>query len=72
MEASIFDFYQQLYIHSIYKLAFYLPRVRILGTHNCGNILREAFKSQAAYQDLLCHRYYSELVVASFVHQIQL
>ena len=35
------------------KLSFHLPHVRILGTHHCGNTLREVFKRRAAYQYVL-------------------
>ena len=71
MKKSIDDFHTSFYIPSIQKLAFHLPYVRILGTHNCGKTRHEALKHCRVFQDMLCCRYYSEIVVASFSQQIK-
>ena len=71
METSIVYFHQSFYIPAIQEIAFNLTHVPVLGTHHCGNTCREAFKRRASYQYLLCHKYYSELVVTIFEHQIQ-
>ena len=52
-------------------MASRLPHVRILGTNNCGEIQRTAFKRCELFQDVLCRHNYSERLVSSFVHQIQ-
>ena len=70
MEIYIDDFHTSLYIPEIQNLELHLPHVRILGTNNCGNTRREAFKHCSTKQYLLCHRDYSQRVVASFAHQI--
>ena len=71
METSIDDLHKSFYILLIQKFAFDLPHVRILGTNHYGNTLHEAFKRRSAKQDVLCRRYYAEIVVPSFAHQIQ-
>ena len=71
MESSVVEFYQDLYITAIQKLAFQLPNVLILETHHCGNTHRYALKCRSDFQDVLCRRYYVELVLASSAHQIQ-
>ena len=71
METSIVDFRKIFYMPAIHKLSLHLPYVHILVTGRCGKTRRESFKRGSAYQDVLCHQYYSERVVASFVHQIQ-
>ena len=65
------EFNQDVYIPEIHKLSFYLPHVRILVMHHCGNFCREAFKRRSDLQDVLCRRDYAECVVAIFAHQIQ-
>ena len=65
------NFNQRFYTPEIKQLLLKLLRTHILGTHHCGNIHREAFKHSADYQDVLCHKDYSEDVVASFAHKIQ-
>ena len=50
------EFHQDIYINSIKKLAYHLPRVRIIGTHHCGNTRREAFKRHSYFQDMLYRR----------------
>ena len=70
-ETSILDFNQHLWIPEIHKLVLHLPQVKILGHHHCGNTHQESLKHRSDYQYLLCHRGYSELVVASSAHQIQ-
>ena len=44
-------------------MAFHLPHVRILGTNNCGEIRRTAFKQRELFQDVICRRDYTERVV---------
>ena len=65
------DFNQGFYIPDIQKLAFRLPHVSILGTHQCVNMLRDVFRYRLAFQDLLCHSDYAELVVARFSQKIK-
>ena len=45
--------------------------MHILGTNHCGELRRTAFKRRELFQDVLCHRDYSERVVAIFANQIQ-
>ena len=71
METSISDFHKSFYIPAIHKLAFHLPHVRILGTNHCGELQRISFKRRALFQDVLCHRDYSERVVTIFSNKIQ-
>ena len=68
METTISDFHTSFYIPSIQKLDFHLPNVRILGTNNCGEMRRTAFKQRELFQDFLCRRDYAERLVASFSH----
>ena len=68
---SIVDFRQCLYMPAKQKFALHLPHAKILVNHQCGNTWQEVFKHRAAYQDVLCHIYYSERVVASFSHKIK-
>ena len=56
---------------AIQKLAFHLPHVRILGTHNCGKKRRYNFKRCAKFKYFSCRRDYAEHVVASFSNKIQ-
>ena len=71
METKISDFHTSLYIPDIQKLAFHLPHVRIVGTNNCGEMLRTAFKRRELFQDVLCRRDYAERLVARFANKIQ-
>ena len=64
-------FCTSFYIPAIPKLAFHLPHVRILGTNNCGEMQRTAFKQRELFQYVLCRRDYSERAVAIFANQIQ-
>ena len=41
-----FQFHTSFFISAIFKLAFYIPRVQILGTNHCGDSRRSAFKCQ--------------------------
>ena len=59
------------YITVMPKLAFHIPHVHILGTNHCRHYRRTAFKQRKLFQDVLCHRDYSQRVVASFTHQIK-
>ena len=71
MEETIYNFHTSIYIPLIQKLAFQIPHVQILGTNHCGDYRRTVFKYHKSSQDVLCHRDYSERVVASFLHQIK-
>ena len=71
MDTTISDLHTSFYIPAIQKLAFHLPHVRILGTNNCGEMRRIAFKRHELFQDVLCRRDCSERVVARFSNQIQ-
>ena len=71
METTSSNLHTSFYIPDIQNLAFYLTHVRILGTNRCGEIRRTAFKQRELFQDVLCHRYYTERLVASFAHKIQ-
>ena len=53
------------------NIEFQLPHVNISGTNDCGNTLSEAFKRCISFQDVLCCRDFSKIVVASFAHQIK-
>ena len=70
METIISDFHTSFYIPAIQKLAFCLPHVRTLGTNNCGEMQRKAFKRRELFQDVLCCRDYAEKVVAIFANKI--
>ena len=72
MDKTISDFHTSFYILAIQKLAFHLPHVLILGTSNCGEMRRTAFKQRELFQDVLCRRDYAERVVASFSNKTQL
>ena len=71
METTIYDFNNSFYIPPLQKLAFHLSRVRILGTNQCGEIRRTAFKQWELFQDVLCRRDYAERLFANFSHQMQ-
>ena len=71
METTISNFHTSFYIPSIQKLAFHLPHVRILGTNHCGELLRTAFKQRELFQYVICRRYYTERLVASFANKIK-
>ena len=71
MDTSIYEFHTSLCIPLIKKTAFNLPHITILGTFNCGNTRREAFKNSGYFQYVLCPNDYEERVLASFSHQIQ-
>ena len=45
--------------------------MRILGTNHCGEMRHTAFKQRELFQNVLCHRYYAERVLASFTNQIK-
>ena len=70
MERTISDFHTRFYIPAMHKLAFHLPHVQILGTNNCGEMQRTAFKQRELFQDVLRFRDYAERLVASFANQI--
>ena len=70
-ETKITDSYTNLYIPAIQKLSFHLPHVRIIGTNNCGEMQRTAFKRCELFQYVLCCHGYAYRAVARFAHQIQ-
>ena len=70
-ETKISNFHTSLYILAIKNLDFHLPHVRILGSHNCGEMQCRDFKRRELFQDVLCCCDYAERVVASFDHQIK-
>ena len=45
--------------------------MHILGTNQCGEMRRTAFKRRALFQDVLCRRDYADRVVENFANQIQ-
>ena len=63
VETTISEFHTSFYIPAIQKLAFHLPHVHILGTNNCGEMRRTAFKLRELFQDVLCRRDYAGRVV---------
>ena len=71
METTISDFHASFYIPAIHKLAFHQPHVHILGTNNCGEMRRTAFKRRELLQYVICCRDYSKRVVARSANQIQ-
>ena len=71
MKTSIYNFHTSFCIPAIQNLAFHVPRVQILGTNNCGDSCRTAFKRRESFQDVLCRRDHDETSVTSFSHQIQ-
>ena len=71
METKFSDFHTSFYIPANQKLAFHLPHVHILGTNNCGEIQRTAFKQRELFQDIPCRRDYAEKLVARFANQIR-
>ena len=71
METTISDYHTSFYIPSIQNLAFNIPHVLILGTNNCGEMQRTAFKRRELFHGVLCRRDYYERLVASFNNQIQ-
>ena len=70
-ETTIYNFHTSFYIIEIHKLPFSVPNVQILGTNNCDDSHRNAFKRRESFQDVLCCRDYDDCVVASFAHKIQ-
>ena len=71
IESSIVGFHIEFYMTEIQKLAFNLPHVRTIVTHQCGNTHQEAFKHRSFLQDVLCRHNSVEHVVGSFEDQIQ-
>ena len=71
METTISNFHKSFLIPEIQKLAFQIPHVQILGTNNCVESRRTAFKRRKSFQDVLCRRDYAYRVVAIFSNQIQ-
>ena len=52
-------------------MSSHITHVKILGTNQCGYYFQTAFKRRESFQDVLCCRYYYEMAVAGFPHQIQ-
>ena len=71
LETSLPEFHEKFYITEMQKLELCLPRVYILGTHNCVKELREKFKCRGNLHDVLCWSEYSEWVVSVFSFLIQ-
>ena len=71
LETPIKKIHEKFYIPAIQKLTFSFPHVRILGTHQRGKELHEAFNHRWKLHDVLCQRDYEEWVVSSFAQQIQ-
>ena len=71
MEITIHDFHTIFYIPAIQKLYLHIPHARILFTNHCSEIRCTAFKRRELFQDVLCHRDYSDRVVTRFSNQIQ-
>ena len=71
MDTTISNFHTGLYIQTIHKLTFHIPRVQKLGTNFCGEFCRTLFKHRESFQDVLCLREFTERVFASFDHKIQ-
>ena len=69
-ETTIYNFHKSFYIPAIYKLAFNIPHVQILGKNHCGDSLQTAFKLSESFQDVLCCLDYAKMLVASFAYQI--
>ena len=59
METTISNLHTSSYIPEIYKLAFHIPYVQILGTNNCDDSRRTKFKRRESFQYFLCRRDYS-------------
>ena len=72
METTISNFHTSFYIPEIQKLAFHITHVKILGKNHCSDFSQTEFKRHKQFQDVLFRRDYSERVVASFTHQMQL
>ena len=53
------------------KLSFHLPRVSVIGIHQCGKERCDVFKCRRNLHDVLWKRDYAEQVVFIFSHQIQ-
>ena len=71
MDTTISNFHTIFHIPEIQKLAFHIPHVQILGTNNCGESCRTAFKRSKSFQYVICCRDYVEMLVDSFLHQTQ-
>ena len=54
-EKNIYNFHTRFLIPEIQKLAFQIPRVQILGTNNCGDSRRTAFKRNILFIWVLRH-----------------
>ena len=44
METTIYNFHTKFYIPEIWKLAFHIPQLKILGTNHYGDSFKTAFK----------------------------
>ena len=71
-DGDIYCCFSHNFIYTTNKnLVVHLQHVQIQGNNHYVNTCREAFKYHRENQNVLCHRDYSERVVASFSHQIQ-
>ena len=64
METKFSEFHTSFYIPAIQKLAFHLPHVRILGSNQCGEMRRTAFKQSELFQYML-RGYSKDLLIKS-------
>ena len=71
IETTISEFHTRYCIQAIHKLAFHLPHVRILGGNHCGEMQWKKFKQRKLFQDVLCHRDYSEGEFEIFSNKIK-
>ena len=44
METTIYNFHTKFYIPEVWKLAFHIPQLKILGTNHYGDSFKTAFK----------------------------
>ena len=70
-ETTISNFHTSFFIPATHKLEFHIPHIQILGTNQCGDSRRTAFKCRKKIEDVLCRCDYDERVVASFANQIK-
>ena len=50
MEITIYNYRTSFYIPEIYKLAFHIPHVQILGINHCGDSCQTVFKRRESFQ----------------------
>ena len=72
METAISNFHTSFYIPKLHNFASHVPHVQIPGSNHYGDSRVTAFKRRESFQDLLCHRDYAEMVVASQPYTIRI